>query len=149
MFGLDGPRVSLQMRCGPRQLLVCSLVRPWIRTPAKTAQAPDSQKLRDGECRCSATTRSRAIDDRSSRAVLVVKNSPANAGDIRDTGLIPGSGRSPGGGHCHPLQHPCLDRPLDRGAWQATVHGVARQMHLKRLSTHTTDDDHTHTDRSQ
>ena len=56
---------------------------------------------------------------------LVVKNSPANAGDIRDTGLIPRSGRSPGRGHGNPLQYSCLENPMDRRAWWATVHGVA------------------------
>ena len=57
---------------------------------------------------------------------LVVKNPPANAGDIRDTGLIPVSGRSPGGGNGNPLQYPCLENSMDRGAWWATVHGVAK-----------------------
>ena len=56
------------------------------------------------------------------QVVLVVKNSPANAGDRRDQGLIPGSGRSPGGGHSNPLQYSCLEKPVDRGAWQAAVH---------------------------
>ena len=55
--------------------------------------------------------------------VLVVKNSPANSGDIKDKGLIPGSGRSSGGGHGNPLQSSCLENPMDTGAWQATVHG--------------------------
>ena len=55
----------------------------------------------------------------------MVKNLPANAGDIRDLGLIPGSGRSPGGGNGNPLQYSCLENPMDRGAWWATVHGVA------------------------
>ena len=55
----------------------------------------------------------------------VVENLPANAGDIRDVGLSPGSGRSPGGGHSNPLQYSCLENPMDRGAWQATVHGIA------------------------
>ena len=54
----------------------------------------------------------------------MVKNPPANAGDIRDMGLIPGSGRLPGGGNDNPLQYSCLENPMDRGAWQATVHGV-------------------------
>ena len=58
--------------------------------------------------------------------VLVVKNLPANAGDISDAGSIPGSGRSPGGGHGNPLQYSCLENPMDRGTWQATVHGVAK-----------------------
>ena len=55
----------------------------------------------------------------------VVKNPPTSAGDVRDAGLMPGSGRSPGGGHDNPLQHSCLENPMDRGAWWATVHGVA------------------------
>ena len=58
--------------------------------------------------------------------VLVVKNPPANAGDGRDVGLIPGSGRSPGGGNGNLLQYSCLENPMDRGAWQATVHRVAK-----------------------
>ena len=56
---------------------------------------------------------------------LVVKNSPANAGNVRDAGLIPGSGKSPGGQHVNPLQRSSLENPLDRGAWWAAVHGVA------------------------
>ena len=56
----------------------------------------------------------------------VVKNRLANAGDKRDSGSIPGSGRSPGGGNGNPLQHSCLENPMDRGAWWATVHGVAK-----------------------
>ena len=47
----------------------------------------------------------------------MVKNSPANAGDIRDVGLIPGQGRSPGGGHSNPLQYSCLENPMDSGDW--------------------------------
>ena len=62
----------------------------------------------------------------ASQVVVVVKNSPANAGDIRDVGLIPGLGRSPGGGHGNPLQYSCLENPMDRGAWLGTVHGVAK-----------------------
>ena len=56
----------------------------------------------------------------------MVKNLPANAGDLRDVGSIPGSGRSPGEGHCNPLQYSCLENPMDRGAWQATVHGAPK-----------------------
>ena len=55
----------------------------------------------------------------------MVKNLPANAGDAKDTDLIPGLGRSLGGGHGNPLLYSCLEDPLDRTAWQATVHGVA------------------------
>ena len=57
---------------------------------------------------------------------LVVKNPPASAGDIREMGLISGSGRSPGGGHSNPLQYPSLENPMDRGAWWATVHRVTK-----------------------
>ena len=57
---------------------------------------------------------------------LEVKNPPANAEDTRDTGLIPGLGRSPGGGHGSPLQYSCLENPMDRGAWWATAHRVAK-----------------------
>ena len=61
-----------------------------------------------------------------SQVALVVKNLPASAGDVRDAGSIPGSGRSPAGGHGNLLQHSCLENPMDRGAWQAIVHGVAK-----------------------
>ena len=56
----------------------------------------------------------------------MVKNSPLNAGDVRDVGSIPGSGRFPGGGHGNPLQYSCLENPMDRGAWRATVHRVVQ-----------------------
>ena len=56
----------------------------------------------------------------------VVKNPPANAGDARDVGLIPGLGRYPGGGNGNSLQYSSLRNPMDRGAWQTTVHGVAK-----------------------
>ena len=56
----------------------------------------------------------------------MVKNLPANTGDIRYVGLIPGLGRSPGGGHGNPLQYSCLQNSMDRGAWQATVNGVTK-----------------------
>ena len=69
---------------------------------------------------------------------LVVKN-PANAADVRDTSSIPEPGRSPGGGHGNPLQYSCLENPMDRGAWWATVHWVGEsQIQLKQLSTHAT-----------
>ena len=57
---------------------------------------------------------------------VVVKSLAANARDIRDMGLIPGSGRSPGEGNGYPLQHSCLENSLDRGAWWATVRGVVK-----------------------
>ena len=63
-----------------------------------------------------------------------VKNLTANAGDPGDAGSSPGSGRSPGVGNGNPLQYSCLEKPKDRGAWQATVHGVTKSQ--MQLSTH-------------
>ena len=57
---------------------------------------------------------------------LVVKNPPANAGDIRDVGSIPGFGRFPGGGHGNPLLYSCLENSMERGSWKATVHRVSK-----------------------
>ena len=70
----------------------------------------------------------------ASQVVLVVKNPPANSGDTRDVGSIPGSGRSPGVGNGNSLQYSCLENPMHRGAWQAMVQGVAKSWTL--LSTH-------------
>ena len=75
----------------------------------------------------------------ASQVALVLKNLPADAGNIRDMGSIPGSGRSPGGGHGNPLQYSCLENPMDRGAWQATVYGVTESWtQLKQLSIQST-----------
>ena len=68
----------------------------------------------------------------ASKVALVVKNLPANAGDLRDEGSVPGLGRSSGGGHSNPLQYSCLESPMDRGAWWAAVHAVTKsQTQLK------------------
>ena len=64
----------------------------------------------------------------------MVKNPPANSGDARDEGSIPGSGRSPGVGNGNPLQYSCLENSMDRGAWQPAVHEVSTG--LTQLSTH-------------
>ena len=64
--------------------------------------------------------------------VLVVKNLPAKAGDVRNVGSLPGLGRSPGGGHDSPLQCSCLENPMNRGAWWTVIHGIAMsQIRLK------------------
>ena len=71
----------------------------------------------------------------ASQVVLVVKNPPADAGDARDVHSIPGSGKSPGGRQGNPLQYSCLENPMDRGAWRATVPRVTKSQTLrKRLS---------------
>ena len=70
----------------------------------------------------------------------MIKNPPVNAGDKRDVGSIPGSGRSPGRGHGNPFLYSCLEKPMDRGAWWAIAHKITRSWtQLKLLSTH-----HTH-----
>ena len=67
----------------------------------------------------------------------MVKKLPAKAGDAGDAGLIPEWGRSPGGGHGNPLQCSCLENPMDRGAWRATAHKIAKnRTQLKLLSMH-------------
>ena len=71
----------------------------------------------------------------ATQVALAVKNLPANAGFARDVGSIPGLGRSPGEGNGNPLQYSCLENPMDRGAWWATVLGVAGQTRLKLLRT--------------
>ena len=68
--------------------------------------------------------------------VLVLKNMPADAGDIRDAGSVPGLGGSPGGGHGNTLQYSCLDNPMVRGAWWAILHGIA-DLDTTEVSTHT------------
>ena len=66
----------------------------------------------------------------------MVKNSPASARDRKDSSSVPGSGRSPGGGHGYPLQYSCLESPMDREAWQATHRVAKSQTRLKHLSRH-------------
>ena len=73
--------------------------------------------------------------------MLVVKNLPANTGDKRDTVLVPGSGRFPGVGNGNPVQYSCPGNSMDRGAWQAAVHGVTKSWTCECACTHT----HTHT----
>ena len=67
-----------------------------------------------------------SLDTWASQVALEVKNLPARAEEVRDMGSVPGSGRSSGGGHNNPLQYPCLENPMDRGAWQATVPSIAQ-----------------------
>ena len=65
----------------------------------------------------------------ASQVTVVVKNTPTNAGDVREAGLIPGLGKSPGGGHGNPLQYPSLDDFMNRAAWWATVMRLQRVSH--------------------
>ena len=71
---------------------------------------------------------------------LVVKNPPANAGRLKRNRFISGLGRSPGGGHGNPVQSSCLENPMDRGAWRASLWGCRSQTQLKQLSMQTIKD---------
>ena len=66
------------------------------------------------------------LNRKSSQVALVVKTLPANAGDLRDVASVPGLGRSPGEGNGYPLHYSCLENPMDRGVWRATVHRVTK-----------------------
>ena len=79
----------------------------------------------------------RVFDDfiQASGSPAVIQNPPASAGDPRDSGSIPRPGRSPGGGNGNPLQYSCLENPMDRGAWQATVHGVSKSWTCRKKNT--------------
>ena len=71
------------------------------------------------------------------QVALVVKNLSANEGDVKEAGSIPELGRSPGEGNGNPLQHSCLENPMDRGTWRAALHGISQsQTRLKQLSMH-------------
>ena len=72
-----------------------------------------------------------------SQVAQVVKNLPANAGDRRDAGSIPGLGRSPREGNGNPVQESCLENPMGRGAWWATVHGVTKSQTQQSMHIHT------------
>ena len=79
------------------------------------------------------------------QVVVVVKNLPANAGDARDVGSIPGLGRSPGVENGNPFQYSCLESSMDRGALWVTVHGVTKSQNMtEQLNTHTHKHTHTH-----
>ena len=96
-------------------------MRPWSsRSGADTGvgSARLAGKLGDFLSHCASSG--------ASQVVLVVKNLLANAGDVRDAGSIPGSGSYSRGGHGNPLQCSCLENPMDRGTWRATVHAVAK-----------------------
>ena len=75
----------------------------------------------------------------------MVKNPPAKVGDAGEMGSIPGSGRSPGGGHSNPLQYSHIENSMDREAWLATVHGVSKGRKQLSACTHTRARTHTHT----
>ena len=75
--------------------------------------------------------------DWASQAALVIKNPPTNAGDVRDAGSMPGSGRSPGEGNGNPPQYSCLGTSMERGAWRAIVHALKESDMTEQLSTHT------------
>ena len=75
------------------------------------------------------------LKTRASQVAIMVKNQPANAGDIRNVSSTPGSGRSPGGGNDNPLQDSCLGNPMDRGVWWATAHGGSKESDMTEVTS--------------
>ena len=90
---------------------------PWTEDPGRP-QSMGSQRIGQD-----LVTITHSYLLRASQVALIVMNLPAKVGDVRDVGSIPGSGRSPGEGNSNPLQYSCLENPMDRGSWQATVTG--------------------------
>ena len=106
---------------------------PWTEEPGRL-QSMGSQKSRTQLS--DFTYLLTYSEGRASQVALVVKNCLPMQVEVRNVGLIPGSGRSPGRGHGNPLQYSCLENPIDRVAWWATVHRVAKSWtRLKQLST--------------
>ena len=106
---------------GKQMRVITSLPPPW------------NPKKKDGQMLASGYSCPTHLE-RLNLVVLWVKNPPTSSGDIRVVASIPGSGR---GGHGNPLQHSCLENPMDKGTWQATVHGLAKsRTRLKWLSMH-------------
>ena len=123
----EGPGNPLQYSClesphGQRSLADYS---PWGRKELDTTEWLSTSSS-CANATSLGTTLWEPLPCRASQVVLVVKNSPANAGDLRDVGSIRGSGRSPGGGHGNPFQYSCLENPMHRGVCLATVYGVSK-----------------------
>ena len=117
-----------------------NFVLQWNRLNAQRSKLTCFSNLHRSEVSCPGQNCEELWQAGVSQVKLVVKNPPANAGDVRDVGSILGSGRSPGGQHGNPLWYSCLQNPRDREAWRATVHRVTKsQVRLKWLSTHILD----------
>ena len=128
---------NLQHRNSMWSVCLKEPILPWApaRRPAKGLK-----QRQDNETRFFVTTSGLFVTTSLlpgvSQVALAVKKPPAEAGDLRDVGSIPGLGRSPGGGTGNPLQYSCLENPMDRGAWRATVHRVTKsQTWLQQRST--------------
>ena len=108
---------------------------PWTERPGGL-QSMGSQRARH-DWTTKHSTAQHTERKRASQVALVLKNPPANARDIREVSLIPGSGRSSGVGNSNTLRYSCLENSMNKGAWRARVHGVSKsQTWLKRLSMH-------------
>ena len=121
----------------PHQLLAASQRRGWVwgmlgtrKLAGNIETSVRKQEGAGGRGRWVSEFAFPSVFQRASQVALVIKNPRADAGDARDAGSIPGLGRSLGGGHGNPLQYSCLENPMDRGAWRATVHGVAQSCTL-------------------
>ena len=104
--------------------------QPSERTPGRvTGQPSERRTLRHSETPQIIQTINSRLVTRASQVALVVKNPPANTGNIRNVSLIPGLGRSPGGGNGNPLRYSCLENPMDRGPWWVRIHAVTKSWH--------------------
>ena len=133
-----GEKTEIQLaKCGAPTCAMCLVVLALSRSKVLRADRKDQAESHEDHNKGFLVFNWHIIALGASQAALVVKNPAAYAEDIRDVGSIPGSGRSAGGGRGNPLQYSCLENPMDREAWRATVCGVTKsQTQLKKLSMH-------------
>ena len=115
-----------------KKLFFLFIFQPFYSLPEQSSQNQVLHWL----IRCSGSLSQKLCFPEPTQVLLVLKNLPVNAGDIRDVGSIPVSGRSSGGGHGNPLQNSCVGNFMDRGAWQATVHGGHKRVRYNLAKTY-------------
>ena len=137
MLSLRLVRAAPETRARSERTCMTPGTFPWVAEAAcRAGRRGCKERGLGGRGRAGEAGRVSPLRARVPRAILgasqgaqVVKRGPASAGDVRDAGLIPGSGRPPGGGNGNPRWYSCLGNPMDRGAWWAAVHGSQRARH--------------------
>jgi len=125
LYGSYCPSEVCALTCFPGKIFMfCTLPNFWIPIPAYIPLGACSLMAKEFRLRGQDSIRMAPFTLGASQVALVIKNPPANVGDVRDVGSSPWLGRYPGEEHCNPLQYSCLRNPMDRGTWRATVHGV-------------------------